>query len=164
MDPLARPCEAPVHGEGERGPVCLDDSGQGRDAILAPVGRPANPKVPARRGAKNALDMESDNSVAEQRHRNLLGFRARLGADVDGVSPRFSVPDGIKGAGTEHFPTMSVCDVKRQATIGEGVQRIIHPPPHCRRPPDQRRPPRMEVADQVHSASPGMLCNSPVNL
>ena len=65
-DPLIGPGEAPVHGEAVGRPVGLDHPAQRRDAVLGRVRGAADPQVPARRRAEQALDMEGERPFAEQ--------------------------------------------------------------------------------------------------
>src|SRR3954452_3134934 len=49
LHPMVPPHETPVHREGIRGPIGLNDAGQRINAFFGSIRRAANPEVPTRR-------------------------------------------------------------------------------------------------------------------
>src|SRR6185295_8782026 len=78
----ARARELPVHREGVRKPVALDDPGQGNDAILRFVRRPGDGKVPPRVRADEIAGVEGHDSVRE-RTVDELGEGGRITVDLE---------------------------------------------------------------------------------
>ena len=149
-DPLAGPREAPIHREGERA------TNRSRRWPTAERCRPwpgwANrpPRGSSPRACERCLDMKGDHALAEQRNRHAFRLCIRFRPDGDCISAGIAVPHRIEGARAQHFPTVRIGDVERQAAIGEGLRRVVHPGPGRRRRPDERRPSRVKVADQIH--------------
>ncbi len=122
---------------------------QGRDPVLERVRRAADPEIVAGRGAEQAFNVEGQDALAEERHWRLSGRRAGIGSHDDVVHPRAAVPFRLEAAGAEQLPAVAVGDVEGQASIGEGLRRLVHPCAPLRRRPDARPPSRIDVAGQV---------------
>ena len=74
---LARPGEQPVHREGERQPVGLDQTCQRLDAVLDMIGRAHGPHRPAGRGPEQIAGVEGQHPVAEVRGGQAVEGRMR---------------------------------------------------------------------------------------
>src|SRR4051812_38139317 len=83
--------EDPVHGEGVRRPVGLDDAGERGDAVFRTVDRTLRHQVPSRLGAKQAGNVEGQRAVAEMADGKGLRL-AVVELDIDGGEILVAVP------------------------------------------------------------------------
>src|SRR3954451_12546052 len=84
--------ESPIHREGVRRPIRLDDLAQRRDGVFRPVDRSGHKEVEAWIGAEQARDVEGQDTMPEVTHSRRLGTEIRLDPNgflvIEPVPPR----------------------------------------------------------------------------
>src|SRR5262249_33598477 len=94
--------EHPIHRERVGRPICLDDTGQRRQAVLRPVERPGRDEIDTRLGTEQTRDMKGEDAMSEVAG----GGRRRIGVggEVGGFLWWAAVPIGGAAARANNTP------------------------------------------------------------
>ena len=126
----------PVHCEGIRQPIGLDDAHQRRNPRPRLVEDARGEQVPTGRRAENITSVQRDHAAAEIRHGEVLHRHPvrkplqRPDSQIRG--PGSAIPGHFEPAGRQQFPAMRVGNRQRQTTVCVPIRKSVHPRPFLR--------------------------------